>query len=462
MHVINGQTLDHTIEERLDYAMNDEKTNHGNLVRTFSCDPETAMKEMMLSRKLHEVMMGRSDSSKNDVLLYQIRQSFKPGEVTPELALEIGYRLGMQFTKGQHQFVVATHVDHAHIHNHIVFNAVTLDHNRKFRNFYGSSKVIREISDNLCREQGLSVVEKPNDDRRNDHYGKWLGSRRPVRWKDRLRLAIDMGIAQKPIDFDAFRALLAELDVEYRDGRTPSIRLAGQTRFTSLCLLGEGYTEPELRSVINGEKAYVPKAGMLLAKGAGRPNLVLDIQKKLQEGKGAGYERWAKVYNLKQMAKSLSYLMENRLPDWAAIEKHIPTLEREYATSVMSLSQLDRTLELKRRELRHLQRQVEPHRQGYCDSPLSVVDHSDPNAMTGHHSSTAQEEVLIVEARFRQRVGELKEEIHHLVANREELLQVRAVRKQRIQECRFVHKNISLFMQAQNQHHSQYTHAPSM
>ena len=135
MHVIKGQTVAHTVHERLSYAINPEKTNSGQLVKAYGCEPETAAGEMLLCKKEYETYIGRSEEKKSDIVLYQIRQSFKPGEITPERAQEIGYELAMSFTKGKYQFVVATHTDHAHIHNHIIFNSTSIDHTQKFRNF---------------------------------------------------------------------------------------------------------------------------------------------------------------------------------------------------------------------------------------------------------------------------------------------------------------------------------------
>lgn len=352
MHVIKGKTASQSVEERLKYAMNEDKTDNGTLVSAYGCDPKTAISEMLLCRKQHEILCGNSESVKNDVILYQIRQSFKPGEITPELAQRIGCELAMRFTKGKHQFVVSTHVDHAHIHNHIIFNATSMDYTQKFRNFYGSSKAIRGISDRLCLENGLSIVEDPNME--HDHYGKWLGNRKPMARRDRLRLAIDLAIAHRPTNFDEFRRMLLEEGVEMRTGRMPAVRMAGQDRFTGLRTLGEGYELEDLLGVIRGEKLHTPKAGKLLARNPAKVNLIMDIQKQLQAGKGPGYERWAKVFNLKQMAKTLNYLMEHRLYDLEVLEKHVGSVKTDYQKSVEALRMVERKLEEYRQLMEHV------------------------------------------------------------------------------------------------------------
>ena len=206
MHVIKGQTVAHTVHERLSYAINPDKTNSGQLVKAYGCEPETAAGEMLLCKKEYETYIGRSEEKKSDIVLYQIRQSFKPGEITPEKAQEIGYNLAMSFTKGKYQFVVSTHTDHAHIHNHIIFNSTPIDHMQKYRNFLGSSEAIRKISDRLCLESGLSIIENPK--KGPSDYGKWLGDKKPLSWQEKLRQTIDAVIAQKPDDFDAFLRLM--------------------------------------------------------------------------------------------------------------------------------------------------------------------------------------------------------------------------------------------------------------
>jgi type IV secretory pathway VirD2 relaxase len=180
MHVIKGQTVAYTVQERIAYAINPDKTNNGEYVSAFGCDPVTAAAEMLLCKKQFDTFAGHADEKQSDILLYQIRQSFRPGEITPEQAQKVGYELAMRFTKGKYQFIVATHVDHAHIHNHIIYNATSMDHTRKFRNFLGSSHTIRKISDCLCIENDLSVVDNPQ--RNKTHYGNWLGDKKPGSW----------------------------------------------------------------------------------------------------------------------------------------------------------------------------------------------------------------------------------------------------------------------------------------
>ena len=174
MHINKGKSLAQCIKNRIDYAINPDKTENGKYISSYGCNPETIQGEFLLSKSIYANKTGREQ--KNNVIAYQIRQSFKPGEVTPQKANDIGYKLAMKFTKGNYAFIVATHIDKSHIHNHIIFNSTSLDCNKKFRDFLGSGKAIRKISDYICIENGLSIIENPKKTKSN--YGKWLGNKK--------------------------------------------------------------------------------------------------------------------------------------------------------------------------------------------------------------------------------------------------------------------------------------------
>ncbi|MCR6547168.1 relaxase/mobilization nuclease domain-containing protein [Dehalobacterium formicoaceticum] len=352
MHVIKGQTVAHTVHERLSYAINPEKTNSGQLVKAYGCEPETAAGEMLLCKKEYETYIGRSEEKKSDIVLYQIRQSFKPGEISPEKAQEIGFDLAMSFTKGKYQFVVATHTDHSHIHNHIIFNSTSNDHTQKFRNFLGSSDAIRKISDKLCLENGLSIIEAPKQG--PSHYGKWLGDKKPLSWQEKLRQTIDAVMAQKPVDFDAFLKLMAENGYKVKQGQHLAFNANGQQKFTRLRSLGEGYSEDELRSAILGKTVHTPKAKVPNRKNPGKINLLVDIQAKLQAGKGPGYERWAKVFNLKQMAQTINFLTENNITDYETLVEKTKAVTDRYH----ELSQQIKDLEKRMAEITELKKHI--------------------------------------------------------------------------------------------------------
>ena len=171
MHINKGKTIAQCLKARVDYIENPEKTNGGELISSYACSPETADQEFLLARNEYMAITGRRIH--NEVIAYQLRQSFKPGEVTPEEANRIGYELASRFLKSEHAFLVATHNDRRHVHNHIVFCATALDCTRKFRDILRSGKVLAELSDQICEEHQLSVIREPENE--TVAYGKWLG-----------------------------------------------------------------------------------------------------------------------------------------------------------------------------------------------------------------------------------------------------------------------------------------------
>ena len=318
-HANEGESIAEAIRDCLDYGKNPEKTEDGKYISSYECDPATVAAEFLLAKASYKAVTGREQKKGSDVLCYQIRQSFYPGEITPEEANRISYELAMRWTKGRHAFIVTTHTDKQHIHSHIYYNSTTLDCTRKFRNFWGSSFALRRLSDRLCLENGLSIVEnpKPRSKGKFRNYGEWqAGQKKPLTYQDRLRAAIDAALAKKPADFPAFLSLMEQAGYEVKQRRGAiSFRAPGQERFTRLRsdTLGEGYSETDIRAALSGSRQRPGQPRQKI-------NLAIDIQSRLQ-GKGPGYERWAKVFNLKQMAAALAYLQDNGLTDYEQLEQ---------------------------------------------------------------------------------------------------------------------------------------------
>lgn len=355
MHASTKHPPSQTIRERIAYAVNPAKTDHGQWVIGYGCDPATAAAEMLLTKREYELQNGPERAKPSNILLYQIRQAFAPGEITPKKAQQIGYELAMCFTKGKHQFIVATHVDKQHIHTHILFNSTTMDGSRKFRNFLGSSFALRKISDRLCLEHSVSIIEHPG--KAHNHYGKWLGDEKPLSQRDQFRCNIDEALAKKPATFDAFLADMRAAEYEIKQGKYLAFRKAGQQRFIRLRSLGESYSEDSLRAIITGEKplnVQSRRAQPPATETPDRVNLLVNIQSKLLAGKGVGYERWAKKFNLKQMAQTLNYLTEHQLLDY----EKLAARAREVSTQFSSLSGTVQSSEARMRELASLREQI--------------------------------------------------------------------------------------------------------
>jgi len=317
VHQNRGKSVAECLSDRTDYAKNPDKTNNSELISAYECDSHTADAEFLLSKRQYELITGRKQ--KNNVIAYQIRQSFKPGEVTPEQANEIGYELAMRFLKGKHAFIVCTHVDKKHIHSHIIFNSTALDCSRKFRDFLGSGRAVARLSDIICLEHGLSVIKNP---KRYTHstYDKWLGSNAKVPNREIVRAVIDDILSKKPTDFDNFLVQLEKAGYTVKRGKHITISHPTFKKNIRMKSLGDGYTEEDIRAVIHGAKSHKPTKRRSILD-APKNTLLIDIEAKLREGKGRGYEQWAKVYNLKQMARTRIYLQEHGLLDYSDLAK---------------------------------------------------------------------------------------------------------------------------------------------
>ena len=316
LHIGKGRNVGTAVSDILEYVKDAEKTDQGRLVTCFQCNPEIADAEFCFSKRRYQTSTGRKQE--NDVIAYHVRQSFKPGEITPEEANRLGCEFAERFLKGNHAYIVCTHIDKKHIHNHIIWNSTTLDCKHKFRDFLGSGRAVARLSDAICTEHRLSVIADPK--RGKNHYGKWLGNKAKPSHRELLCGLIDAALLQKPDSFDALLKLLAEAGCEVRRrGNTLSLRHPGKKGFVRLSSI-DGYTEDALRTVLAGKKEHTPRKKRTQTTQK-KNTLLIDIEAKLQAGKGGGYERWAKVFNVKQMAQTYNYLREHGLLDYGELEE---------------------------------------------------------------------------------------------------------------------------------------------
>jgi hypothetical protein len=324
LHKNKGKSVAACLKSRTDYAQNPDKTQQGELVSSYECSPLTADEEFMLSKRQYELMTGRRQ--KSDVIAYQIRQSFKPGEITAEEANKVGYELAMRFTKGKYAFIVATHTDREHIHNHIIYNSTALDSTRKFRDFLLSGLAVQRLSDLICLEHQLSVIEiKPYRERQKRTLYPPKESNR-----DRLCGVIDTILAEKPKDYEDFLQGLEQQGYEVKRGKYTSVKGARQKRFIRFRTLGAGYSEEELKAVISGEAEHHPRQKQKRIVPEQKFQMLVDIQAKLAEGKSMGYARWAKRYNLKEMSKTLIFLQENKIGSIEEMQERIDAATARY------------------------------------------------------------------------------------------------------------------------------------
>ena len=323
MRKSKGKSIGACLHNHTSYIQNPVKTEQGELVSSYQCSPLTVDEEFLLTKRLYEQTTGRSQ--KSDVIAYQVRQSFKPGEVTPEEANRIGYEFAERFLKGKHAFIVATHTDRAHIHNHIVFNSTALDGRKKFRNFWLSTFAVQRLSDLICLEHQLSTIEyKPYRERQKRVVYPPKESNR-----DRLCGIIDTILAEKPGDYEAFLQKLEQQGYEVKRGKHTAVKGKGQKRFIRFRTLGTGYGEDEIKAVLEGKTKHQPYQKKQPPKEQSFQFLV-DIQGKMAAGKSVGYKKWATKFNLKEMSKTLLFLQEQKINSAEELRERAAAATKRY------------------------------------------------------------------------------------------------------------------------------------
>lgn len=423
LHVNKGKTVAQCLADRTDYSQNAAKTNDGEFISSYECDPKTADEEFLLSKRQYQHITGRQQ--KNNIIAYQIRQSFKPGEVTPEEANQIGYETAMRWIKGKHAFIVATHIDKAHIHNHIIYNSTSLDASRKFNNFFLSCLAVQRLSDMVCLEHGLSIITpKPYRERqKRTIYPKKRTQR------DELCDAIDSVLSQKPKRFEDFIQSLDEMGFEFKDGKQPAFKGKEQKRFIRLRSLGEGYSKEELQAVISGKSLCKART----APEQKQFHLLIDIQEKMAEGKTVGYEKWAKKYNRKEAARTVILLKEKGLDNYDDLVAYTENLSSRFS----ELSDSIKVAEKRMIEVQALQKHIKNYhdtRQVYVEyrksgySKKFFEEHR--QEITLHQAAKkAFDELQVSKLPSRQ---SLYEEFHRLaVQKKKDYAEYRQVRKER-------------------------------
>ena len=359
LHQAKGKTVSQSLYERVAYAIDPEKTENYEYVSCFECCPELADAEFAFSKTIYAEKTGRNpiyqSGKQHDVLAYQVRQSFKPGEITPAEANEVGYELASRFLKGKHAFLVATHTDKQHIHNHILWNSTTLDCTRKFRDFRKTGRAIRRLSDMICLEHGLSVIDNPKS-RFSLTYNKWRGeedSRRPTN-RGFVREAIDEILSEKPTDFSDFLSRLQRNGFTIKIGAHITLSHPNFKKNIRMNSLGKGYTEDEIRAIIERRlPPHIPKKKRIVSERKA-PSLLIDIQAALDAGKGPGYANWAKHFNLTQMARAMLYLKEQGFSDYNELSARTETSSQK----VSELRSQIRDAESRMKEISRLKTQL--------------------------------------------------------------------------------------------------------
>ena len=356
MHQNKGKSVARCLKDRTDYAKNKDKTNGGELVSSYECNVQTVDADFALSKEEYLKNTGRI--IKGDIIAYQIRQSFKPGEITPEEANRIGYKTAMRWTKGNHAFIVATHTDREHIHNHIIYNSTDLNCQRKFKDFFLCGLALQHVSDLVCLENGLSVIKpkKPSERDKRTEYPK------RIKYRDLIKEDINKCMSKYPKDMEDLFLLLEEMGYEIKRGKQAAIKGSEQKSFIRFKSLGEGYREEDLEKVFEGKAKFGYDSGAnerntsveKFDKTEPELDMLLDIQKIIAKGKGSGYERWAKVHNVKKMAQTLLFLEQHDMRDYDKLAEKA----REASAKFGEISERHKQIEARMKEISSLKEQI--------------------------------------------------------------------------------------------------------
>jgi len=330
MAVTKIKPIKSTLKKALEYIQNPDKTDDKMLVSSFGCSYETADIEFAFT--LSQAL------DKGNNLAHHLIQSFEPGEVSFEKAHEIGKQLADAVTKGQYEYVLTTHIDKGHVHNHIIFCAVNFvdyhKYNSNKRSYYG----IRNINDRLCYENGLSVIT-PEKGRKGKSYIEYQTAKTGTSWKGKLKEAVDLLIPQIK-DFEELLEKLQASGYEIKLGKYVSCRAPGQERFTRLKTLGIDYTEEAIQKRIAGIRSRNVK----IPKQEQGISLLIDIENNIKAQQSAGYEYWAKIHNLKQAAKTMNFLTENNILQYEDLIKKIDEIILDSEQTADSLKQNEKKL----------------------------------------------------------------------------------------------------------------------
>ena len=319
MAVTKIKAIRGTLSKAIAYILNPEKTDEKLLVSSYGCASETAAREFEWTRKIAE----QKGMNPVRIIARHVIQSFEIGEVTPELAHEIGKQFADEILGGKYEYVLTTHIDKDHVHNHLIFNAVDFVDYHAYKSYKRIYYDMREVSDRLCKENGLSVI--PPSQNKGMDYKEYTEAKRGTSWKQKLKQTIDRLVITAK-DYDDFLRLMQEAGYEIKPGKYISFRAEGQDRFTRSKTIGENYTEERIKERIAGR---TPRRSQRQTTPKGI-SLIGDIQERIRLIDSKGYEHKAKLTILKEAARTLNYLTDNNLLQYADLEKKVEDVHSSY------------------------------------------------------------------------------------------------------------------------------------
>ncbi len=322
-----------TLSKAIDYVTDEKKTDGKMLVTTFGCATETAAKEFEWTRKIAE----QKGFGSVKIIARHVIQSFDIGEVSPELAHEIGKQFADEILQGKYEYVLTTHIDKGHVHNHLIFNSIDFVDHHAYKSYKKIYYDMREVSDRLCNENGLSVI--PPSQGKGKSYKEYTEAKKGTSWKQQLKQTIDRNIIVSK-NYEDFLRLMQESGYEIKYGKFISFRAVGQERFTRAKTIGDNYTEESIKERVQGRN---PRKRRLHTSRRGI-SLIIDIQNCIKAQESKGYEHWAKINNLKEAARTLNYLTEHNLLKYSDIEAKVDDIHSSYDRTGEDLKKIEKRL----------------------------------------------------------------------------------------------------------------------
>lgn len=327
MAVTKNHPINSTLKKAIEYICNPDKTDGTLLIDSYGCTPETADIEFAWTHK--------KAAEKTTHLARHLIQSFAPGETTPQQAHEIGKRLADEILGGKYEYILSTHTDRNHIHNHIIFNDVSFvdyRHSHINKKWYYET---RKVSDRLCDEYGLSVI--PQNENKGKSYIEYTAAKQGTSYKAQLKADIDKAV-RKSLDYSDFLLRMEIAGYEVKQGKYISFRAKNRERFIRSKTLGGYYTEDSIKERISKNAIHHPK------KESRRINLIIDIQNCIKAQESKGYEHWSKIYNLKQASRTLNFLTENNLTTYEDLEKAVNKIHSDFDDTAQKIKAVEKTI----------------------------------------------------------------------------------------------------------------------
>ncbi len=432
MAITKTHPIRSTLNLALDYILNPEKTDEKLLVSSYGCTPETADIEFGWTR-------DKSNSFWGNQLARHLIQAFEPGETTPEEAHEIGMKLAEEVLGGKYEFVLTTHIDKGHIHNHIIFNAVSFVDYKKYQSNKKSYSFIRRTSDRICEEYGLSVIRNPKGQGKS--YIEYTAYKQGKSWKAQLKSTIDVLIPQAK-DFDDLLLLIEQQGYRVkRQNKNVSFCADGKEKYIRSKSLGEEYTIEALKERIAGrsKKISTPKIEK-------RINLIIDIQNNIKAQQSKGFEHWAKINNLKQAAKTLNFLTENNITTYEELEKAADKIHKEFD----GVSEKIKDIENRINQTALLIKNIETYKK-----LKPVIDRYKKSKNKAQFAERHRSEIILYEAALRELkkskyppIKELKQSYSELTSEKETLYQEYKKHKAKASEIDVIKSNVDSLLGA--------------